>query len=102
MPSSDCYDNVESTGLHHSHGDVLLYTCPESQAQHCLVHGVFEAEVWNDLEVVGGMESIGCNGVNKKNMNGSISVSVKIVRTCSKVKQMPLNTPAICLEFSYM
>lgn len=38
-----------------------MATCPKGQAQHCLIHGVFETEVWNDLEVVGCMKCIGCN-----------------------------------------
>lgn len=44
-----------------------LCTCPECQAQHRLVHGVLETEVWNDLEVVGGMKCIGCNRAKKRN-----------------------------------
>lgn len=37
---------------------LLLGTCPEGQTQDCLVHGVFEAEVWNDLQVVGGVKGV--------------------------------------------
>lgn len=47
---TDQFDDAEVTLL-----GILLYTCPEGQAQNSLVHGVFEAEVWDDLEVVGGM-----------------------------------------------
>lgn len=49
---TDQFDDTEVT--------LLLCTCPEGQAQNCLVHGVFEAEVWDDLEVVGGMQCVGC------------------------------------------
>lgn len=41
-------------------------TCPEGQAQHRLVHGILQAEVRNDLEVVGGMKRIGCNPSTKQ------------------------------------
>lgn len=70
--SKDNLDNAESTEVQLSRGGVVLYTCPEGQAQHCLVHGVFETEVWNDLEVVGGMESIGCNRAIRGGISGSI------------------------------
>lgn len=45
---------------------VLLYTCPQGQAQDRLVHRVFETEVWNDLQVVDGMKCIGCKTIRKK------------------------------------
>lgn len=65
--------------LQFPHGGIVLCTCPESQAQYCLVHGVFEAEVWNDLEVVGGMKRIGCNRAIKGEISGSISGHLRIL-----------------------
>lgn len=55
----------------------MLCTCPEGQAQHCLVHWVFETEVWNDLEVVGGMKCIGCNWAINGEMSEGISDNVQ-------------------------
>jgi len=52
---------------------VKLCTCPEGQAQHGLVHRVFETEVWNDLEVVGGVKCIGCNITIEGTISGSFS-----------------------------
>lgn len=71
--SKDYFDNAESTVLQLPCGSVVVCTCPEGQAQHCLVHGVFETEVWNDLEVVGGMKCIGCKRAIKGEISGSIS-----------------------------
>lgn len=49
-------------------------TCPKGQAQHCLVHGVFETEIWNDLEVVGGMKGVGYITSRKKLMDSLLDV----------------------------
>lgn len=66
MPEKDrlCASTHPSTDQKRSTGFLLnlLYgTCPEGQAKHRLVHGVFKTKVWNDLEVVGGMKGIGCD-----------------------------------------
>lgn len=73
---------------------IVLCTCPESQAQHCLVHGVFETEVWNDLEVVGSMKCICCNRAIKGEISGSISGRFKDISDsiCGEVKEKSLNT----------
>lgn len=72
MHSKDCDENKKATALQLSHLGVQLFTCPEGQTQHCLVTGVFEAKVWNDLEIVGRMKCICCNRDKKKQLSGPI------------------------------
>lgn len=50
-------------------------TCPESKSKHGLVQGIFKAEVWDDLQVVGGMESISYD-TGKRN---GITVPVQVI-----------------------
>lgn len=59
-------------------------TCPEGQAQHCLVHGILQTEVWNDLEVVGGMKRVGCNPSSKGGKKGSRYISESCIRCILK------------------
>lgn len=81
---------------------ILIGTCPKGQAQHCLVHGIFKTEVWNDLEVVGGMKCIGCNRRKKKKIKERISGLIfgclqTSYRTCVACPKVNL----LCLQFSY-
>lgn len=64
MPERDRLDaltSMHSKMVNWKVPNLLYGTCPEGQAKHRLVHGVFKTKVWNDLEVVGGMQGVGCN-----------------------------------------